>query len=125
MYITRSRDDIPVLIQIFHNEKYFDSFINEYISVLKKIRKKVPGRWKRLSAWTCIYMLGEEHDNTIANAIYRFMYKYLKGCSVDEISEIKDLIEDKIEEDQYKDFFESLMKKEGFSQKIGNFFHKR
>lgn len=45
--LLQASEDVPALMKIFYHGRYFSSFIDDYISVLKKMAKKETERWKR------------------------------------------------------------------------------
>lgn len=45
--LLQTSEDVPALIKIFYHGRFFSSFIDVYISILKKMTKKEIERWKR------------------------------------------------------------------------------
>ena len=76
-------------MRIFYHGRYFSNFIDDYISVLKKKAKKETERWKRILAWTCVYLVTAERSDQAAEELYKPIVRYLRSLDEDRLLDVR------------------------------------
>lgn len=126
--VIRSEDDVNRVMRIFYHGKCNSLLISEYISVLKRLKKKDLRQCQVMAIWTCVYLLNQTNTGKFVEEFSKAMTKYLKGYSTEEQEAISQKVSKKLPENlqgKCTNFFEEVKRKEGFTEKIGGFFHKK
>lgn len=123
--IIKVAEDVPAFMKIFYNSRHFSNFVDDYISIIKKMEKKETERWKRFLSWTGIYLVTAEKSDQAAEELYKPVIRYMRSLDDDELRDIRHLMIQDIPSDRCEYLFDEVRRKEGLSQKLGNLFHKK
>lgn len=123
--LLQASEDVPALMKIFYHGRYFSSFIDDYISVLKKMAKKETERWKRILGWTCVYLVTAERSDQAAEKLYKPIVRYLRSLDEDGLLDVRQAVIQDIPSSRCDYLFDEVRRKEGLAEKLGGFFHKK
>lgn len=123
--LLQASEDVPALMRIFYHGRYFSNFIDDYISVLKKKAKKETERWKRILAWTCVYLVTAERSDQAAEELYKPIVRYLRSLDEDRLLDVRQAVIQDVPSSRCDYLFDEVRRKEGFVEKLGGFFHKK
>lgn len=123
--LVQTTEDVPALMKIFYHGRYFSNFVDDYISALKKMEKKERKRWERILGWTCVYVVTAERNDRAAEELYKPVLRYLRSLDEDELLDVRQAIIQEIPRSRCDYLFDEVRRKEGFSEKLGNLFHKK
>ena len=123
--LLQASEDVPALMRIFYHGRYFSNFIDDYISVLKKKAKKETERWKRILAWTCVYLVTAERSDQAAEVLYKPIVRYLRSLDEDRLLDVRQAVIQDVPSSRCDYLFDEVRRKEGFVEKLGGFFHKK
>lgn len=121
----QSTEDVPALMKIFYHGCHFSNFVDDYISVLKKMEKKETERWKRFLGWTCVYVVTAERSDRAAEELYKPVVRYLRSLDEAELLDVRQAVIQEISSSRCDYLFDEVRRKEGLSEKLGNLFHKK
>jgi len=121
----QSIEDIPAVMKIFRHSRFFSNFADDYISALKKMEKKDPERWKRITGWTCVYLVSAERSDPSAEDLYKPIVRYLRSLDEGELLVIRQAVNQDVPSSRSDYLFDEVRRKEGFSEKLSNLFHKK
>lgn len=125
MALLRSSDDVSVLMQIFYHRRLFLDFTGDYISAIKKMERKEPERWERVVAWTCVYLITAAKDVEPAEDLYKPMVRYLRSLDEEDLKDIRQTVIKDVPSTRCDTLFDEVRRKEGLSEKLGGFFHRK
>ena len=123
--LLRGTGDVATLTKIFWHSRCFSDFVDDYISTVKKLEKKEEERWMRVLSWTCVYLVTAGRSDDAAEAMYKPVVRYLRSLDGDDLNDLRYAMAQEIPSARCDDLFEEVRRKEGFSEKLGNFFHKK
>lgn len=123
--LLQTSEDVPALIKIFYHGRFFSSFIDVYISILKKMTKKEIERWKRILAWTCVYLVTAERSDQAAEELYKPIVRYLRSLDEDRLLDVRQAVIQDVPSSRCDYLFDEVRRKEGLAEKLGGFFHKK
>lgn len=111
--LLQASEDVPALMKIFYHGRYFSSFIDDYISVLKKMAKKETERWKRILGWTCVYLVTAERSDQAAEKLYKPIVRYLRSLDEDGLLDVRQAVIQDIPSSRCDYLFDEVRRKEG------------
>ena len=123
--LLQSPEDVSALMQIFYHPRLFSDFTDDYISAIKKLAKKDHDRWKRAAAWTCTYLTTAAKSDSAADELYRPMLRYLRSLDEEELTDLQQAVVQIIPRSRCSYLFDEVRRKEGFTEKLGGFFHRK
>lgn len=123
--LIQTKEDIPVLMKTFYNDRYFQNYIDDYISVIKKMEKKEAEKWKRIIGWTCVYIVTAERSDKAADELYKPIVRYLRSLDEDELLDVRQIVIQDVPSSRCDYLFDEVRRKEGLSEKLSGFFHKK
>lgn len=120
-----SSEDVSALMKLFYHRQFFADFVSEYISAIKKMEKKEQDRWTRVVTWTCVYLLSASNDDPSADGLYKPMLHYFRSLNEDKLMNVRREVVKDIPRSRCDKLFDEVRRKEGFSEKLGGFFHRK
>lgn len=118
-------DDLPALFSLFYHPTRFESFLDGYISALKKMKKSEESRLFRLLTHTAVYLINTPPNDTVADAAYKPLLRFI-GSQEDAIwNKVRAEVEKSTPHSASDRFFEESRKKEGLAAKLGKLFGKK
>lgn len=123
--LLQSVEDVATLMQIFYHDKFFSNFTDDYVSTLKKMEKKETIRWKRIVAWTCVYLIEAERSDLAAEDLYKPFIRYLRSFDEDTLMDVRQAVVQDVPSSRCDHLFDDVRRKEGLSEKLGSLFHKK
>lgn len=123
--LVQAAEDVPALMKIFYHGRYFLNFVDDYISALKKMEKKETEKWKRILAWTCVFVVTAERSDRAAEELYKPVVRYLRSLDEDKMLDVRQAVIQEIPSSRCDYLFDEVRRKEGLSEKLGNLFHKK
>lgn len=121
----KSSEDVPVLMQIFYHQRLFSDFTGDYISAIKKMERKEPERWERIIAWTCVYLITAAKSVDPAEELYKPVVRYLRSLDEEDLVDIRQNVIKDVPSTRCDPLFDEVRRKEGLSEKLGGFFHRK
>ena len=118
-------DDISALMRIFYHDRYFLNFVDDFISILKKMQKKETSKWKNIIGWTCVYLVTAERSDQAAEELYKPIIRYLRSLDDDELLDLRQTVIQDIPSSRCDYLFDEVHRKEEFTEKIGRFFRRK
>ncbi len=125
MTIVHSEEDVAALMQIFYHPRLFSGFISDYISTIKKLDRKDSEKWEKFVAWTCVYLVTATKSTEPAEELYKPMIRYLRSLEEEELAFIRKEMVKSVPGSRCEPLFEEVRRKEGLSEKLGGFFHRK
>lgn len=123
--LVQTTEDVPALMKIFYHSRYFSNFIEDLISLLKKMAKKETERWKRILGWICVYVVVAERNEQTAEELYKPVVRYLRSLDEDDLLDVRQTVIQEIPSSRCDYLFDEVRRKEGFSEKLSGLFHKK
>lgn len=123
--LLQATEDISVLIQIFYHDRLFPNFTSDYISALKKLEKKEHDRWQRIVAWSCVYLITAPKSDQAAEELYKPIVRYLHSFDEEELINVRQTVIQDVPSSRCDYLFEDVRRKEGLTEKLGGFFHRK
>lgn len=87
--------------------------------------KKETERWKRILAWTCVYLVTAERSDQAAEVLYKPIVRYLRSLDEDRLLDVRQAVIQDVPSSRCDYLFDEVRRKEGFVEKLGGFFHKK
>ena len=87
--------------------------------------KKETERWKRILAWTCVYLVTAERSDQAAEELYKPIVRYLRSLDEDRLLDVRQAVIQDVPSSRCDYLFDEVRRKEGFVEKLGGFFHKK
>ena len=123
--LLQNMEDLPVLLRIFYHEEFFSGTADDLISIIKKLEKRDDKRWARVLCWTCVYVVAADRDDQAAEALYKPLVRYLRTIKEDDIMDLRHAMTQHIPSTKFEYLFDEVRRKEGFTERLGNLFHKK
>ena len=125
MMLLHSSEDVSALMQIFYHQNFYSSFIDDYISAIKKMERKESDRWERVVAWTCVYLITAAKSVEPAEELYKPMVRYLRSLDEEDLMDIRQNVIKDVPSTRSDQLFDEVRRKEGLSEKLGGFFRRK
>ena len=125
MVLLQSSEDVAALMQIFYHQRLFSDFTGDYISAIKKMERKEPERWERVIAWTCVYLITAAKSVDPAEELYKPVVRYLRSLDEEDLMDIRQNVIKDVPSTRCDPLFDEVRRKEGLSEKLGGFFHRK
>ena len=123
--LINSSEDVATLMKFFFHKQFFADFTGDYISAIKKMEKKEQDRWMRVVTWTCAYLLSSPSADTAADTLYKPMIHYMRSLDDEELTLVRGAVSKDTPKGRCDQLFDEIKRKEGFSEKLSSFFHRK
>lgn len=124
LVLVQTAEDVHTLMKFFYNSNYFLNFADDYIAMLKKMKKGENDKWKRVVGWTCIYLVIADGMDQVAEEMFKPIVRYMRSFSEDELIDVRQIMVESVPGSRCDFLFDEVRRKESMSEKMDYHFRK-